>query len=68
MLMTKYQRPFTYDYQISTKDYVRIYKLFMQNKPNFIHFSPENDCFKKKQTQSKPISSKADRPNPGTDD
>ncbi len=33
--MTKYQRLFTNDYQISTKDYVRIYKLFMQNKPNF---------------------------------
>ena len=26
---------FTNEYQISTKDYVRIYKLFMQNKANF---------------------------------
>ena len=33
--MTKYQRMLTNEYQISTKDYVRIYKLFMQNKPNF---------------------------------
>jgi len=24
----------------STKDYVRIYKLFMQKKPNFLYFSP----------------------------
>ena len=40
-----------------TKDYVRIYKLFMQNKPNFIRFSPENDDFTKKQTQLKPIQS-----------
>ena len=35
MLITKYQRIFTNEYQISTKDYVRNYKLFMQNKPNF---------------------------------
>ena len=33
--MTKYQRLFPDHYQISTKDYVRIYKLFMQNKANF---------------------------------
>ena len=26
----------------------------MQNKPNFIHFSPENDDFTKKQSQFKP--------------
>ena len=31
--MTKYQRFFTNDYQISTNSYVRIYQLFMQNKP-----------------------------------
>jgi hypothetical protein len=37
-----------------TKDYVRIYKPFMQNKPNFMRFSPENDDFTKKQTQLKP--------------
>ena len=35
ILMPKYQLLLTNDYQISTKDYVRIYKLFMQNKPNF---------------------------------
>ncbi len=34
ILMTKYQRLFTNDYQLSTKYYVRNYKLFMQNKPN----------------------------------
>ena len=39
----------------STKDYVRIYKLFMQNKANFMRLSPENDDFTKKQTQLKPI-------------
>ena len=33
--MTKYQRLFTNDYQISTNYYVRNYKLFMQNKANF---------------------------------
>ena len=33
--MAKYQRLFTNEYQISTNSYVRIYKLFMQNKPNF---------------------------------
>ncbi len=36
--MTKYKRLFINDYQISTNSYVRIYKLFMQNKANF-----END-------------------------
>ena len=41
----------------STKDYVRIYKLFMQNKANFMRYSPENDDFTKKQTQLKPIQS-----------
>jgi len=51
--MTKYQRLLTNDYQISTKDYVRIYKLFMQNKANFPHFSPKNVDFTKKQTQFK---------------
>ena len=45
---------FTNDYQISTKEYVRIYKLFMQNKANFMRFSPENADFTKKQTQFKP--------------
>ena len=33
---------------------VRQIRLFMQNKPNFPHFSPENDDFTKKQTQFKP--------------
>ena len=53
MLMAKYQRLFANEYQISTKDYVRIYKLFMQNKANFMRFSPENADFTKKQTQFK---------------
>jgi len=39
-----------------TKDYVRIYKLFMQNKANFMRFSPKNDDFTKKQSQFKPNS------------
>jgi hypothetical protein len=34
ILMTKYQRLFHVHYKISTKDYVRIYKPFMQNKAN----------------------------------
>ncbi len=34
ILMTKYHRKFTNDYQISTNSYVRIYKQIMQNKPN----------------------------------
>jgi len=55
ILMTKYQRPFTNEYQISTKEYVRIYKLFMQNKANFVRFSPENPVFTKKQSQFNPI-------------
>ena len=38
ILMTKYKRLFTNDYQISTNSYVRNYKQIMQNKPNF-----END-------------------------
>ena len=38
-----------------TKDYVRIYKLFMQNKANFVRFSPENTVFTKKQSQFNPI-------------
>ena len=42
---------------ISTNSYVRIYKPFMQNKPNFPYYSPENDDFTKKQTQLKPIQS-----------
>ncbi len=54
MLMAKYQRLFANEYQISTKDYVRIYKLFMQNKANFMRFSPENADFTKKQSQFKP--------------
>ncbi len=37
-----------------TKEYVRIYKLFMQNKPNYMRLSPENADFTKKQTQFKP--------------
>jgi len=32
ILMTKYQRLFTNDYQISTNSYVRIYTQIMQNK------------------------------------
>jgi hypothetical protein len=34
ILMSKYRRLLTNDYQISTKDYVRNYKQIMQNKPN----------------------------------
>jgi hypothetical protein len=33
---------------------VRQINLFLQNKPNFPHFSPENEDFAKKQTQFKP--------------
>jgi hypothetical protein len=33
---------------------VRQIRLFMQNKSNFLHFSPENEDFDKKQTQFKP--------------
>jgi hypothetical protein len=33
---------------------IRQINLFMQNKPNFPHFSPENEDFAKKQTQNKP--------------
>ena len=53
---------FTNDYQISTNSYVRIYKPFMQNKPNFMRFSPENADFTKKQTQFKPNKAK-NKPN-----
>jgi uncharacterized protein YgiM (DUF1202 family) len=35
---------------------IRQIRLFMQNKPNFPHFSSENDDFAKKQTQYKPNS------------
>jgi hypothetical protein len=35
---------------------VRQISFFMQNKPNFPHFSPENRDFAKKQTQNKPNS------------
>jgi hypothetical protein len=38
----------------STNYYVRIYQKKMQNKPNFPHFSPENDDYAKKQSQFKP--------------
>ena len=41
---------------ISTKEFVRIYKLFMQNKANFMRISPENADFSKKQSQFKPNS------------
>ena len=41
-------------YITSTNSYVRIYKLFMQNKPNFPYFSPENEDCAEKQTQFKP--------------
>jgi hypothetical protein len=40
-----------------TKEFVRIYKLFMQNKANFPHFSPKNADFTKNKpnlTQNKP--------------
>jgi len=41
----------------STKvENIRQIRLFMQNKPNFLYFSPENDDFTKKQTQFKPNS------------
>ena len=69
--MTKNQRQFTNEYQISTKEYVRIYKLFMQNKPNFgndkmnitldmttkyeISSAGSGQKTKPKQTQLKPI-------------
>jgi len=33
---------------------VRQIRLFMQNKPNFPRFSPENEDFTEKQTQFKP--------------
>ena len=33
---------------------VRQIHLFMQNKPNYSHFSPKNDDYAKKQTQFKP--------------
>jgi hypothetical protein len=39
---------------ISTKDYVRIFLRKMQNKPNFLHFSPKNEDCAEKQTQFKP--------------
>jgi len=34
---------------------IRQINLFMQNKPNFLHFSLKNEDFTEKQTQSKPI-------------
>ncbi len=55
ILMTNYQRLFPDHYQISTKDYVRIYKQIMQNKPNFPHFSTKNDDFTKNKPNSNPI-------------
>ena len=51
--MIKYQRLLTNDYQISTNSYVRIYKLFMQKKANFMRLSPEIAVFTKKQSQFK---------------
>jgi hypothetical protein len=33
---------------------IRQINLFLQNKPNFPHFSPENEDFAKKQSQFKP--------------
>jgi hypothetical protein len=33
---------------------IRQINLFLQNKPNFPHFLPENEGFAKKQTQFKP--------------
>ena len=38
----------------TTVENVRQIRLFLQNKPNFLDFSPENDDFTKKQTQFKP--------------
>jgi len=49
----------------STNSYVRIYKQFMQNKPNFPHFSLENACLAKKQTQFKPNQSQFQPKNEG---
>ena len=46
----------------STNSYVRIYKQFIQNKPNFPRFSTEIDDFTKKQTQYKP-NSNPNKPN-----
>jgi hypothetical protein len=37
-----------------TKDYVRKNRQIMQNKANFMRFSPENANFTKKQSQFKP--------------
>jgi hypothetical protein len=36
---------------------IRQISLFLQNKPNFPHFSTENEDYDKKQTQSNPIQS-----------
>jgi len=41
----------------STNSYVRIYKPFMQNKANFVRFSPENACLTKNKANSNPIQS-----------
>jgi hypothetical protein len=40
--------------QSTSVENVRQINLFLQNKPNFPHFSPKNEDFTKKQTQNKP--------------
>ena len=40
----------------STKEFVRNFQLFLQNKPKFPLFSPKNDDLTKKRTQTNPIS------------
>jgi len=52
ILMTKYQRLFTNDFQISTNSYVRIYKQIMQNKPN-VKYAKINvsSCFTRRYAQ-----------------
>jgi hypothetical protein len=45
--MNKYQRLSTNDYKISTNSYVRKNQQIMQNKANFMRFSPENGDFTK---------------------
>jgi hypothetical protein len=57
----KCKNSYVFDKKRGSKTYtlvenVRQINLFMQNKPNFPHFSLENDDFDKKQTQFKPNS------------
>jgi hypothetical protein len=57
-LKTKYQRLFTNDcrHHSTIVENVRQINLFLQNKPNFRPFRPENEDFTEKQTQYKPNS------------